>query len=258
MGRVPWDGGYVLHGIASKWLSGRVGTTSAHWSFKVSSFAGWPSPGARKMLEEAMPALNEAEACMQVGVSQPGWLTHPGSVGLTHHRPQTPPTTRGWAPTSWNVGGRSRVSWMEGWIERPQAPDARPQCIFRSLLTQFMVISDISIYSKKLLNNYYHQSLAMKTITIFVCFLSRQVHMLQMKIKPIFPFCYPHIEVVAVEMGPSRSSLSTNWFFSFYSEILSSSVESEDGARCVYFIEREGMKEWSRGVRLWTSSLLNF
>lgn len=44
----------------------------------------------------------------------------------------------------------------------------------------------------------------MKTITyynLYVCFLSTQVHMLQMKIKPIFPFFYPHIEVVAVEMG---------------------------------------------------------
>ena len=74
--------------------------------------------------------------------------------------------------------------------------------------------------------------------------------MLQMKIKPIFPFCYPDIEVAAVVMGPSRSSLSTDGYIFFFSEIKSSSVESEDGARCVYFTEREGMKEWSRGVRL--------
>ena len=43
--------------------------------------------------------------------------------------------------------------------------------------------------------------------------------------------------------------LSDGYIF-FFSEIKSSSVESEDGARCVYFTEREGMKEWSRGVRL--------
>lgn len=132
-------------------VTGRVGATFAHWFFKVSIFAGRPlDPVQEPGRSGRCCACPQWGSGMHAGRDLPAlgdWLTQDLQVRhITGHR-HCPPHGDELPPAEmWGLVAEA-LEWRAG-SRAPQAPDARPQCIFKSLLTQFMVISDISIYSE--------------------------------------------------------------------------------------------------------------